>query len=82
MNRQMLLHVSHAYECGYRGIAIHATDTDVVIAITFVAKPTLSEVWLAFGYAQHSRYIATHVIAEVLPAQMVFYFDMLCLDVT
>ena len=64
---RMLLHASHAYECGYRRIAIHATDTDVVvIAIAFVAKLTLSQVWLAFGHAQHFRYIATHVIAEVL----------------
>ena len=65
---RMLLHVSHAAQCGHHTILIRTVDTDVVVLPVSVTHSLDSEceLWLAFGTGKHFRYLSAYKIANRL----------------
>ena len=62
---RMLLHAAHAHKEGHRDIAIHATDTDVLVLCVATASGLQGvKLWLVFG--KDKKYIAAHTIATGL----------------
>lgn len=67
---RIFVHAKHASVSGMKKILIRTVDTDVVIlAIAFVHKLEVEELWVAFGVGKHLRYLPIHKIASSLTTQ-------------
>ena len=63
---RIFLHILGA-AAQHKKIMVRTVDTDVVVlAIAAVVKHEMEELWVAFGTAQHLRYILAHTIASFL----------------
>ena len=64
---RIILHCYHAGLSGCKNVCIRTVDTDVVIlAISFFAHLSLSELWIHFGVGRNARYLAVHEISASL----------------
>lgn len=63
-------HAKHASVSGMKKILIRTVDTDVVIlAIAFLHKLEVEELWVAFDVDKHLRYLPIHKISSSLTIQ-------------
>lgn len=64
---RMILHAKNAVQNGFSRVVIKTVDTDVVVlAVSFVHRIAVDELWIAFGTGKHFRYIPAHKIAALL----------------
>lgn len=67
---RMFVHVQHAVSKGYNKIMIRTVDTDVVVlAVTYVAKLNVQELWIAFGVGKNLKYLPAHSMARNLTTE-------------
>ncbi|XP_031551363.1 uncharacterized protein LOC116288684 [Actinia tenebrosa] len=76
-DKRMLLHTSHAVQCGCKKILLRTVDTDV-LELAVVSIPKLNqlvdnsvEIWISFGTAKNHRYIPAHGISNSLSPEVV-----------
>ncbi|MES9879581.1 MAG: hypothetical protein ABW185_01720 [Sedimenticola sp.] len=63
---RMMLHLTDAVSSGFQRILLSTVDTDVVVlAIAAADTIGVEQLWVAFGTAQHHRYIPVHEIAAL-----------------
>ena len=61
---RIIVHLADAAQQGHRRVMVRTDDTDVVVLIVaHLHSLALAEVWVAFGLANHFRYIAAHNLA-------------------
>jgi hypothetical protein len=64
---RVILHCWHAGQFNCPRVAIRTVDTDVVVlAIAFVSKMNLQEVWIHFGVGKNARLIPVHELLAAL----------------
>ena len=64
---RIFVHAKHASVNGMKKILIRTANTDVVVlAVAFLQKLDVEELWVAFGVGKHLRYLSIHKIASSL----------------
>ena len=67
---RIFVHAKHASVSGMKKILIRTVDTDVVIlAIAFLHKLEVEELWVTFVVGKHLRYLPIHKISSSLTIQ-------------
>ena len=67
---RIFLHMACAVAHGHRNLAIMTVATDVVvIAVAYIHRLPIEELWITFGTGKHYHSIPAHVLASALGAE-------------